>query len=37
VEEKTVYNKEKMEIYQAIRVLEQEQAEILKKQSDPIF
>lgn len=26
-----------MEIYQAIRVLEQEQSEIVKKQSDPIF
>ena len=31
MEEKTVYNKEKMEIYQAIRVLEQEQLEIQKK------
>jgi hypothetical protein len=31
VEEKTVYNKEKMEIYQAIKQLEEEQKEILKK------
>jgi hypothetical protein len=31
VEEKTVYNKEKMEIYQAIKQLEEEQKDILKK------
>lgn len=31
VEEKTEYNKEKMEIYQAIKQLEQEQADILKR------
>lgn len=37
VEEKTSYNKEKMEIQQAIKHLEAEQSEILKKQQEPEF
>lgn len=37
VEEKTGFNKEKQEIFQSIKQLEQEQQEIIRKQSEPSF
>lgn len=37
VEEKTAFNKEKMEIFQSIKTLEQEQMELVKKQMEPEY